>query len=196
MILITTVSVSYWPLEQGRAVDQVLYGGTALFSQTLELLGTSTTPYLLEKHHSKPKAIQKVPRVHEESLCSLTDREANRDGLPDLMLTSKEIISGDVKIKGSLVYTEVPWGGEVQDPEGRLKSRLTSQDFRRVYFGLSLSRPDWKKSIELSPGWKKKRRLKNCLMFKNHLCQAQVPSEQIQSQPNMQEGLNEWTRSF
>lgn len=41
--------VYYWPSKQGRVVDQVLYRGRALFSQTLELMGTSTTPYLLEK---------------------------------------------------------------------------------------------------------------------------------------------------
>lgn len=44
--------------------------------------------------------------MHEQLLCPLTDREANRDGLPHLMLTSRNIISGDVKIKGSLGYSD------------------------------------------------------------------------------------------
>lgn len=47
------VGVYYWSSEQGRVVDQVLYRGTALSSQTLELMGTLTTPHLLEKQHRK-----------------------------------------------------------------------------------------------------------------------------------------------
>lgn len=55
------MGVYSWPSEEGRVVDEVLYRGRALFSQTMELMGTLPTPYLLGNSTVRHKQFKKFP---------------------------------------------------------------------------------------------------------------------------------------
>ncbi|GAB0184760.1 hypothetical protein GRJ2_000941300 [Grus japonensis] len=94
-----------------------------------------------------------------------------RGAMLDLILTNKEGLVGDVKLKGSLGCSDheiVEF--KILRAMRRVHSKLTTLDFRRADFGLFrhlLGRLPWDKALEgrgAQDSW---------LMFKGHLLQAQ-----------------------
>ncbi|GAB0207625.1 hypothetical protein GRJ2_003228200 [Grus japonensis] len=89
----------------------------------------------------------------------------------DLVLTNKEGLVGDVKLKGSLGCSDHEMVEfKILRAARRARSKLTTLDFRRAGFGLSrdlLGRIPWDKALEGrgdQDSW---------LIFKGHLLQAQ-----------------------
>ncbi|GAB0179622.1 hypothetical protein GRJ2_000427500 [Grus japonensis] len=89
----------------------------------------------------------------------------------DLVLTDKEGLVGDVKLKGSLGCTDHEMVAfKILRAARRGHSKLTTLDFRRADFGLFrdlLGRVPWDKALEgrgAQDSW---------LIFKGHLLQAQ-----------------------
>ncbi|GAB0208055.1 hypothetical protein GRJ2_003271200 [Grus japonensis] len=91
----------------------------------------------------------------------------------DLVLTNKEGLVGDVKLKGSLGCSDHEMVEfEILRAARRAHSKLPTLDFRRADFGLFrdlLGRVPWDKALEgrgAQDSW---------LIFKGHLLQAQEP---------------------
>ncbi|GAB0206713.1 hypothetical protein GRJ2_003136900 [Grus japonensis] len=89
----------------------------------------------------------------------------------DLVLTNKEGLVGDVKLKGSLGCRDHEMVEfKILRAARRVRSKLTALDFRRADFGLLrdlLGRIPWDKALEgrgAQDSW---------LIFKGHLLQAQ-----------------------
>lgn len=92
-----------------------------------------------------------------------------RGAIPDL--TSKEGLVGNVKLKGSLGCSDHEMVEvKVLMAERREHSKLTTLDFMRADFGLFsdlLGRGPWDKAL------KGRVAQESCLIFKDHLLQAQ-----------------------
>ncbi|KAK4832977.1 hypothetical protein QYF61_026803 [Mycteria americana] len=130
----------------------------------------------LGTHHSLPRnrgirretAFLKKVCVKTEGV---TEKTTRRGAMLDLVLTNKEGLVGNVKLKGSLDCRDhemVPF--KILRAPRRVRSKLTTLDFRRADFGLFrdlLGRVPWDKALEgrgAQESW---------LMFKDHLLQAQ-----------------------
>ncbi|GAB0177907.1 mitochondrial enolase superfamily member 1 [Grus japonensis] len=114
--------------------------------------------------------------VNDNFLLQVTEEPTRRGALLDLVLSNKEGLVGDVKLKGSLGCRDHKMvefrilraaGGHAAR---RACSKLTTLDFRRADFGLFrdlLGRVRWDKTLEgrgAQDSW---------LIFKGHLLQAQ-----------------------
>ncbi|GAB0179892.1 hypothetical protein GRJ2_000454500 [Grus japonensis] len=109
--------------------------------------------------------------VDDNFLLQVTEEPTRRDAMLDLILTNKEGLVGDVKLKGSLGCSDrkmVEFG--ILRAARRAHSKLTALAFRRADFGLFrdlLGRIPWDKALEgrgAQDIW---------LIFKGHLLQAQ-----------------------
>ncbi|GAB0199980.1 mitochondrial enolase superfamily member 1 [Grus japonensis] len=94
-----------------------------------------------------------------------------RGAMLDLILTNKEGLAGDVKLKGSLGCSDHEMVEfRILRAARRAHSKLTTLDFRRADFGLFrdlLGRVPWDKALE------GRRAQDSWLIFKGHLLQAQ-----------------------
>ncbi|GAB0205107.1 hypothetical protein GRJ2_002976300 [Grus japonensis] len=94
-----------------------------------------------------------------------------RGAMLDLVLTNKEGLVGDVKVKGSLGCSDHEMVEvEILRAARRVHSKLTTLDFRRAQFGLYrdlLGKVPWDKALE------EREDQDSWLVFKNHLLQAQ-----------------------
>ncbi|GAB0190834.1 hypothetical protein GRJ2_001548700 [Grus japonensis] len=94
-----------------------------------------------------------------------------RGAVLDLILTNKEGLVGNVKLKGSLGCSDhdvVEF--KILRAARRAHSKLATLDFRRADFGLFrdlLGRLPWDKALE------GREAQESCIVFKDHLLQAQ-----------------------
>ncbi|GAB0204992.1 hypothetical protein GRJ2_002964800 [Grus japonensis] len=109
--------------------------------------------------------------VDDNFLLQVTEEPTRRGAMLDLILTNKEGLVGDVKLKGSPGCSDHEMVEfKILRAARRAHSKLTTLDFRRADFGLFrdlLGRIPWDKALEgrgAQDSW---------LIFKGHLLQAQ-----------------------
>ncbi|GAB0188840.1 hypothetical protein GRJ2_001349300 [Grus japonensis] len=109
--------------------------------------------------------------VNDNFLFQVTEEPTTRGAMLDLILTNKEGLVGDIKLKGSLGCSDHEMVEfRILRAARRALSKLTTLDFRRADFGLFrdlLGRIPWDKALEergAQDSW---------LIFKGHLLQAQ-----------------------
>ncbi|GAB0206425.1 mitochondrial enolase superfamily member 1 [Grus japonensis] len=109
--------------------------------------------------------------VDDNFLLQVTEEPTRRGAMLDLVLTNKEGLVGDVKLKGSLGCSDHEMVEfRILRAARKALSKLTTLDFRRADFGLFrdlLGRIPWDKALEgrgAQDSW---------LIFKGHLLQAQ-----------------------
>ncbi|GAB0204609.1 hypothetical protein GRJ2_002926500 [Grus japonensis] len=80
--------------------------------------------------------------------CPLQEEPTRRGAMLDLVLTKKEGLVGNVKLKGSLGYSDHEMDFEILRAARRVHSKLTTLDFKRASYGLFrdlLGRVPWDK---------------------------------------------------
>ncbi|PKU42677.1 rna-directed dna polymerase from mobile element jockey-like [Limosa lapponica baueri] len=101
----------------------------------------------------------------------VTEEPMRRGALLDLVLTNKEGLVGNMKLKGSFGYSDHEMiDFKILRAARRTHSKLTTLDFRRAYFHLFrdlLGRVPWDKALEGRGAQESQ------LIFKDHLLQAQ-----------------------
>ncbi|GAB0210350.1 mitochondrial enolase superfamily member 1 [Grus japonensis] len=109
--------------------------------------------------------------IDDNFLLQVIEEPTRRGAMLDLILTNKEGLVGDVKLKGSLGCSDHEMVEfRILRAARRARSKLTTLDFRRADFGLFrdlLGRIPWDKALEgrgAQDSW---------LVFKGHLLQAQ-----------------------
>ncbi|GAB0203984.1 mitochondrial enolase superfamily member 1 [Grus japonensis] len=109
--------------------------------------------------------------VDDNFLLQVIEEPTRRGAMLDLVLTNKEGLVGDIKLKGSLGCRDHEMVEfRILRAARRVRSKLSTLDFRRADFGLFrdlLGRIPWDKTLEgrgAQDSW---------LIFKGHLLQAQ-----------------------
>ncbi|GAB0205472.1 mitochondrial enolase superfamily member 1 [Grus japonensis] len=169
------VGVCYRPPDQGDQADEALYRqiGAASRSQALVLMGDFNHPDICWRDNTaEHKQSRKfLECVDDNFLLQVIEEPTRRGAMLDLILTNKEGLVGDVKLKGSLGcsdYKMVEF--RILRAARRALSKLTTLNFSRADFGLFrdlLGRIAWDKALEgrgAQDSW---------LIFKGHLLQAQ-----------------------
>ncbi|GAB0176447.1 mitochondrial enolase superfamily member 1 [Grus japonensis] len=167
--------VCYRPPDQGDRADETLYRqiGAASCSQALVLMGDFNHPDICWRDNAAERKQSRkfLECVDDNFLLQVIEEPTRRGAMLDLILTNKEGLVGDVKLKGSLGYSDHELV-EFRIPRAarRARSKLTTLDLRRADFGLFrdlLGRIPWDKALEgrgAQDSW---------LIFKGHLLQAQ-----------------------
>ncbi|GAB0203811.1 hypothetical protein GRJ2_002846700 [Grus japonensis] len=169
------VGVCYRPPDQGDRADEALYRqiGAASCSQALVLMGDFNHPDICWRDNAAEcKQSRKfLECVDDNFLLQVVEEPMRRGAMLDLVLTNKEGLVGDVKLKGSLGCSDHEMVEfRILRAARRACSKLTTLDFRRAGFGLFrdlLGRIPWDKALEgrgAQDSW---------LIFKGHLLQAQ-----------------------
>ncbi|GAB0203375.1 hypothetical protein GRJ2_002803100 [Grus japonensis] len=170
-----TAGVCYRPPDQGDGADEALYRqiGAASRSQALVLMGDFNHPDICWRDNAaEHKQSRKfLECVDDNFLLQVTEEPTRRGAMLDLVLTNKEGLVGDVKLRGSLGCSDHEMVEfRILRAARRACSKLTTLDFRRADFGLFgdlLGRIPWDKALEgrgAQDSW---------LIFKGHLLQAQ-----------------------
>ncbi|GAB0178660.1 hypothetical protein GRJ2_000331300 [Grus japonensis] len=166
--------VCYRPPDQGDRADEALYRqiGAASRSQALVLTGDFNNPDICWRDNAaEHKQSRKfLECVDGNFLLQVIEEPTKRGAMLDLVLTNKEGLVGDVKLKGSLGCSDHKMVEfRILRAARRAHSKLTTLDFRRADFGLFrdlLGRTPWDKALEgrgAQDSW---------LIFKGHLLQA------------------------
>ncbi|GAB0207747.1 hypothetical protein GRJ2_003240400 [Grus japonensis] len=169
------VGSSTRPPDQGERVDEALYRqiGAASYSQALVLMGDfNHTDICWRDNTAECKQSRKfLECVDDNILLQVIEEPMRRGAMLDLILTNKEGLVGDVKLKGSLGCSDHEMVEfRILRAARRANSKLTTLDFRRADLGLFrdlLGRIPWGKALEgrgAQDSW---------LIFKGHLLQAQ-----------------------
>ncbi|GAB0204032.1 polycomb group RING finger protein 3-like [Grus japonensis] len=169
------VGVCYRPPDQGDRADEALYRqiGAASRSQALVLMGDFNHPDICWRDNAAERKQSRrfLECVDDNFLLQVTEEPTRRGAMLDLVLTNKEGLVGDVKLKGSLGCRDHEMVEfRILRAARRAHSKLTTLDFRRADLGLFrdlLGRIPWDKALEgrgAQDSW---------LVFKNHLLQAQ-----------------------
>ncbi|GAB0182131.1 hypothetical protein GRJ2_000678400 [Grus japonensis] len=148
----TIVGVCYRPPAQEDRVDEAPYRqiGAASCSQALVLMGDFNNPDTCWRGNT---AGQKQSRrfleyIYDNVLLQVIEEPMRRGAMLDIGFTNKEGLVGNVKLKGSLGYSDHEM---VEFENHRVHSKLTTLDFRRADFGLFrdlLGRVPWDKALE------------------------------------------------
>ncbi|GAB0208424.1 mitochondrial enolase superfamily member 1 [Grus japonensis] len=169
------VGVCYRPPDQGDRADEALYRqiGAASCSQALVLMGKFNHPDICWRDNTAERKQSRkfLECIDDNFLLQVTEEPTRRDAMLDLILTNKEGLVGDVKLKGSLGCNDHEMVEfRILRAARRAHSKLTALDFRRADFGLFrdlLGRIPWDKALEgrgAQDSW---------LIFKGHLLQVQ-----------------------
>ncbi|GAB0210150.1 hypothetical protein GRJ2_003480800 [Grus japonensis] len=169
------VGVCYRPPDQGDRADEALYRqiGAASRSQALVLMGDFNHPDICWRDNAAERKQSRkfLECVDDNFLLQVIEEPMRRGAMLDLVLTNKEGLVGDVKLKGSLGCSDHEMVEfRILRAARRAHSKLTTLDFRRADFGLLrdlLGRIPWDKALEgrgAQESW---------LIFKGHLLQAQ-----------------------
>ncbi|GAB0208629.1 hypothetical protein GRJ2_003328600 [Grus japonensis] len=169
------VGVCYRPPDQGDRADEALYRqiGAASRSQALVLMGDFNHPDICWRGNAaEHKQSRKFLECTDDNfLLQVIEEPTRRGAMLDLVLTNKEGLVGDVKLKGSLGCSDHEMVEfRILRAVRRAHSKLATLDFRRADFGLFrdlLGRIPWGKALEgrgAQDSW---------LIFKGHLLQAQ-----------------------
>ncbi|GAB0210046.1 hypothetical protein GRJ2_003470400 [Grus japonensis] len=169
------VGVCYRPPDQGDRVDEALYRqiGAASRSQALVLMGDFNHSDICWRGntagHKESRKILEC--IDDNFLLQVIEEPTRRGDVLDLVLTNKEGLVGNVKLKGSLGCSDPEIAEfKILRAARRACSKLTTLDFRRADFGLFgdlLGRIPWDQALEgrgAQDSW---------LVFKAHLLQAQ-----------------------
>ena len=171
----TTAGVCYRPPDQGDRADEALYRqiGAASRSQALVLMGEFNHPDICWRDNAAERKQSRkfLECVNDNFLLQVTEEPTRRGAMLDLILTNKEGLVGDMKLKGSLGCSDHKMVEfRILSAVRRARSKLTTLDFSRADFGLFrdlLGRIPWDKALEgreAQDSW---------LIFKGHLLQAQ-----------------------
>ncbi|GAB0193880.1 mitochondrial enolase superfamily member 1 [Grus japonensis] len=168
--------VCYRPPDQGDQADEAICRqiGAASRSQALVLMGDFNHPDICWRdnaaEHKQSRKFMEC--VDDNFFLHVTEEPTRRGAMLGLILTNKEGLVGDVKLKGSLGCSDHEMVEfKILRAARRAHSKLTALDFRRADFGLFrdlLGRIPWDKALEgrgAQDSW---------LIFKHHLLQAQV----------------------
>ncbi|GAB0176205.1 hypothetical protein GRJ2_000085700 [Grus japonensis] len=159
------VGVCYRPPDQGDRADEALsrQRGAASCSQALLLMGDN-----IGGDYQKRRFLE---CVDDNFLLQVIEEPTNRGTMLDLLLTKKEGLVGNVKLKGSLGCSDHEMMEfKILRAARRVHSKLTTLDFRRADFGLFrdlLGRVPWDKVLEgrgAQDSW---------FVFVDHLLQTQ-----------------------
>ncbi|KAM9590815.1 uncharacterized protein ACIBXB_005869 [Morphnus guianensis] len=169
------VGVCYRPPNQEDRADEALYRqiGAASRSQALGLMGNFNHPDICWRDNTAghKQSRRFLECVDDNFLLQVIEEPTRRGARLDLVLTNKEGLVGNVKLKGSLGCSDHEMV-EFKNLRAarRAHSKLTTLDFRRADFGLFrdlLGRVPWDTALEgrgVQASW---------LIFKDHLLQAQ-----------------------
>ncbi|GAB0185519.1 hypothetical protein GRJ2_001017200 [Grus japonensis] len=167
--------VCYRPPDQGDRADEALYRqtGAASCSQALVLMGDSNHPDICWRDNAAERKQSRkfLECVDDNFFLQVIEESTRRGAMLDLILTNKDGLVGDVKLKGSLGCSDHEMVEfKILRAARRAHSKLTALDFRRADFGLFrdlLARIPWDKALAgrgAQDSW---------LIFKAHLLQAQ-----------------------
>ncbi|GAB0187941.1 hypothetical protein GRJ2_001259400 [Grus japonensis] len=163
------------PPNQEDQADEALYRqiGAASRSQALVLIGNFNHPDISWRDntagHKQPRRF--LEQVDDNFLLQVIEEPKRRGAMVDPVLTNKEGLVGNVKLKASLGCS----GHKMVEfktlrAARRAHSKLTALDFRRADFGLFrdlLGRVPWDEGLEGRGAQE------NWLVFKDHLLHAQ-----------------------
>ncbi|GAB0208438.1 hypothetical protein GRJ2_003309500 [Grus japonensis] len=169
------VGVCYRPPDQGDGADEALYRqiGAASRSQALVLMGKFNHPDICWRDNTAERKQSRkfLECIDDNFLLQVIEEPTRRGAMLDLVLTNKEGLVGDVKLKGSLGCNDHKMVEfRILRAARRARSKLTALDFRRADLGLFrdlLGRIPWDKALEgrgAQGSW---------LIFKGHLLQVQ-----------------------
>ncbi|GAB0200487.1 hypothetical protein GRJ2_002514100 [Grus japonensis] len=178
--------VCYRPPDQGDQTDEALYRqiGAASRSQALVLMGDFNHPDICWRDNAAERKQSRrfLECVDDNFLLQVIEEPTRRGAMLDLILTNKEGLVGDVKLKGSLGCSDHEMVEfRILRAARRALSKLTTLDFSRADFGLFrdlLGRIPWDTALEgrgAQDSW---------LIFKGHLLQAQercIPTQRKSS---------------
>ncbi|GAB0202872.1 hypothetical protein GRJ2_002752800 [Grus japonensis] len=171
----TIAGVYYRPPDQGDRADEALYRqiGAASHSQALVLMGDFNHPDICWRDNAAghKQSRKFLECVDDKFLLQVTEEPTRRGAMLDLIVTNKEGLVGDVKLKGSLGCSDHEMVEfKIVRTVRRAHNKLTTLDFQRADFSLFrdlLGRIPWDKALEgrgAQDSW---------LIFKGHLLQAQ-----------------------
>ncbi|GAB0208502.1 hypothetical protein GRJ2_003315900 [Grus japonensis] len=134
------VGVCYRPPDQGDRADEALYRqiGAASHSQALVLMGDFNHPDICwrgntAEHKQSRKFLE---CVDDNFLLRVIEEPTRRGAMLDLVLTNKDGLVGDVKLKGSLGCSDHEMVElKILRAARRVHSKLPTLDFRRADFG-------------------------------------------------------------
>ena len=169
------VGVCYRPPDQEDQADEALYRqiGAASCSQALVLMGDFNHPDICWRDNTAghKQSRRFLECVDDNFLLQVMEEPTRRGAMLDLVLTNKEGLVGNVKLKGSLGCSDHEMVEfKILRAARRAHSKLATLDFRRADFGLFrdlLGRVPWDTALEgrgAQESW---------LIFKDHLLQAQ-----------------------
>ncbi|GAB0187084.1 alpha-actinin-2 [Grus japonensis] len=171
----TTVGVCYRPPDQEDRVGEALYRqiGVPSRSQALVLMGDFSHPNICWRDNTAghKQSRRFLECIDDNFLLQVIQEPTRRGAMLDLVLINKEGLVGNAKLKGSLVCSDhemVQFG--ILRAARRAHSKLITLDSRRADFGLFrdlLGRVPWDKALEGGGAQE------SCLVFKDHLIQAQ-----------------------
>ncbi|GAB0183298.1 hypothetical protein GRJ2_000795100 [Grus japonensis] len=192
----TIEGVCYRPPEQDDQVDEALYRqiGAASCSQALVFMVAFNHPDICcEDNTARHKQSRRfLTCIDDNFLLQVTEEPTRRGVVLYLVLTTREGLVGDVKLKGSLgcsVREMVEF--KILRAARRVHSKLTALDIRRADLGLFrdlLGRVPWDKALEgrgAQDSW---------VVFKDHLLQAQeqcIPTEEKVRQKHQEACMDE-----
>ncbi|PKU41722.1 rna-directed dna polymerase from mobile element jockey- hypothetical protein [Limosa lapponica baueri] len=152
-----TAGVHYRPPDQGDREDEYLYRqiGAASYSQTLVLLRDFTHPDICWRDNTAghKKSRKFLECVDDNFLLQMTEKPKRKGTVLDLVLTNKEGLVRNAKLKGCLGCSDhetVEF--KIHRAARRVCSKLTNLDFRREDFGLLrdlIGRVVWEKVLVL-----------------------------------------------
>ncbi|GAB0203608.1 hypothetical protein GRJ2_002826400 [Grus japonensis] len=148
--------VCYRPSDQGDQADEALYRqiGAASCSQALVLMGDFNHPDICWRDNAaeRKQSRKLLECVDDNFLFQVIEEPTRRGAVLDLVLTNKEGLVGDVKLKVSLGCSDHEMVEfKILRAVRRARSKLTTLDFRRADFGLFrdlLGRILWDKALE------------------------------------------------
>jgi len=169
------VEVCYRPPDQEDRADEALYRqiGAASHSQALVLVGDFNHPDICWKDNTAghKQSRRFLECIDSNFLLQVIEEPTRRGAMPDLVLTNKEELVGNVKLKSSLGCSDHEMVEfRILRAVRRVHSRLTTLDFRRADFGLFrdlLGRVPRDKALERTETQE------SWLIFKDQLFQAQ-----------------------
>ncbi|GAB0199287.1 mitochondrial enolase superfamily member 1 [Grus japonensis] len=147
--------------------------GAASHSQALVLMGDFNHAVICWRDNAAERKQSRkfLECVDDSFLLQVREEPMRRGAMLDLILTNKEGLVGDVKLKGSLGCSDHEMVEfRILRAARRARSKLTTLGFRRADFGLFrdlLGRIPWDKALEgrgTQDSW---------LIFRGHLLQAQ-----------------------
>ncbi|GAB0203333.1 hypothetical protein GRJ2_002798900 [Grus japonensis] len=179
------------PYQEDRA-EEALYRqiGAASHSQALVLMGDFNHSDICWRDNTAghKQSRRFLECVDDNFLLQVIEEPTRRGAMLDLILTNKEGLVGNVKLKGSLGCSDHEMVEfRIFRAARRARSKLTTLDFRRADFGPFrdlLGRVRWAKALEGRGAQD------SCLIFKDHLLQAQEQFQQRGSLAKMPGGLH------